>query len=118
MNTPLFVYGTLKRGHCRHFALQGQEFLAEARTRPVYRMYNVGQYPALIRDDDGIAIEGEVWSVDEACIMLLDEVEGAADNWFRRGSVELITPLDDLEVQTYFYQQSVAGLARCGSRWE
>ena len=114
----LFVYGTLKRGHCRHFALRDQQFLADARTQPRYRMYNVGEYPALVRDDNGISIEGEIWSVDDPCLVLLDEVEGAAENWFRRGSVELVAPFDNLEVQTYFYQQPVAGLARCGDRWE
>jgi len=50
--------------------------------------------------------------------VVLDEVEGAADNWFQRGRVELAAPFDDLEVQTYYYQQSVTGLALCGSRWE
>ncbi len=116
--TNLFVYGTLKRGYCRHFALAGQQFLAEARTWPKYRMYNVGQYPALVRDEDGVAIEGEVWSVDEDCLVLLDEVEGAAEDWFRRGGVELEPPFDASVVETYFYRQPVVELPDCGSRWE
>ena len=58
----LFVYGTLKRGHCRARMLDGQRFIGGVQTKPIYRLVNCGKYPGLIRADtaDGRAIEGEL----------------------------------------------------------
>ena len=64
----LFVYGTLKRGQPRHRYLAGQTFVASAVTRPIYRLFNVGDYPALVRHSEGRSIEGELWRVDEGCL--------------------------------------------------
>ena len=47
MATHLFVYGTLMRGECRERHLAGQEFVGAAQTAPGFRLYNVGEYPAL-----------------------------------------------------------------------
>ena len=115
----LFIYGTLKRGYSRHFALQIQKFLGEVRSQPRYRMYNAGTYPALARDDeDGLAIEGELWEVDDECLRRLDEIEGLGDKLFCRAAVELAVPFEGEYVEAYFYGPSVDGLPDCGTRWE
>ncbi|HEV8066486.1 MAG TPA: gamma-glutamylcyclotransferase family protein [Planctomycetaceae bacterium] len=113
----LFVYGTLKRGQPRHRFLAGQTFVAHAVTRPLYRMFNVGEYPALVRHAEGRSIEGEVWEVDEACLRALDRVEGCDFGLYARLSVELSPPFEVLPAETYLYQLPVEGLADCGSRW-
>jgi gamma-glutamylaminecyclotransferase len=113
----LFVYGTLKRGQSRHRYLAGQSFVGAACTGPLYRLYNVGEYPALVRSADGLAIEGEVWDVDEACLRILDRVEGCNAGLYRRDSIDLAPPNDSLGAVTYFYALDVGGLPECGTCW-
>jgi len=113
----LFVYGTLKRGEPRHRHLSGQAFVAPACTRPIYRLYNLGEYPGLVRRADGLAIEGELWEVDEACLRRLDRVEGCDEGLYFRTAVELAAPHDGWPAETYLYQKNVDGLSECGTRW-
>jgi gamma-glutamylaminecyclotransferase len=113
----LFVYGTLKRGQPRHPFLAAQTFVATAATRPLYRMFNVGEYPALVQHPAGRSIEGELWDVDEGCLRTLDRVEGCDVGLYLRQPVELLPPHEALSAVTYFYQQPVDGLADCGTRW-
>ena len=114
--TRIFVYGTLKRGGCRSHVLQGQRLLGPARTTAKYRVYDTGSYPALVKaDDDGIEIEGELWEVDEACLEVLDSIEGIP-TLYDRQPVELQYPAAD-DNQTYIYCQSVSDMPDCGSRW-
>ena len=72
----LFIYGTLKRGHSRADAMNGQRFLGIAQTAPKYRMFDCGEYPGLVEADDGVSITGELWDVDQVCLNVLDELEG------------------------------------------
>ncbi len=118
----LFVYGTLKRGFCRAHFLAGQSFLGEARTLPKYRMSNCGTYPGLKPGpNDGRSIVGEVWSVDDACLVRLDQEEGVAEGLYSRSPIELAHPLPESVaatlVEAYFYGPSVAGFPDCGDRW-
>ena len=116
--TLIFVYGTLKRGFCRSHHLAAQTFLAEAVTCPHYVMYDCGEYPGLVVDvEEGVSIQGELWSVDKKGIALLDQVEGLAENWFSREPVELITPTVDRPVQAYYFQGNITCLVRYGSNW-
>ena len=113
--TKIFVYGTLKRGQCRAHVLTGQRFVRTVATAATYRMYDTGSYPALVEADDGIAIEGELWEVDQRCLQQLDSIEGTPDLYQRRPVVFSDPSIDD--AQTYIYCQSVTGLVDCGSRW-
>jgi gamma-glutamylaminecyclotransferase len=113
----LFVYGTLKRGQPRHRFLTGQMFIAPAVTRPLYRMFNVGEYPALVRHADGRAIQGELWDVDDACVRTLDRVEGCDLGLYVRATVELSAPRDRLSAETYLYLLPIDGFADCGTLW-
>ena len=113
----LFVYGTLKRGHSRAGAMNGQRFLGNAQTAPHYRMFDCGQYPGLFEADDGVSIEGELWEVDQACLDVLDELEGTSSNLFQRGTVELKPPHENDQAVAYFYLGSTSRLSDCGSCW-
>ena len=112
----LFVYGTLKRGKCRSPVLARQRYLGTAVTRPKYRLYDLGAYPGLVPHEDGRAIEGELWEVNDECLAQLDAIEGVP-TLFDRVTVEL-EGCGPNDVQTYFYQGSVEGRAECGCRWE
>ena len=113
MATILFVYGTLKRGQLRHDLLAGAEFLGEARTLPHYHLFDLRAYPGLVPAiDDGTAVEGELWRVDEAKLRRLDEYEGAL---FRRERVSLASVSEP--VDCYFYTGSLGDARDCGAFW-
>jgi gamma-glutamylaminecyclotransferase len=100
-NFLLFVYGTLKRGGCRHGALAKQRFRGEARTQPLYALHDLGDYPGLLKTETGQEVVGEVYEVDGALLPWLDTVEGAPE-WFKLEPIQLRGYSE--EVWSYFYQ--------------
>ncbi len=62
MSFELFVNGTLMRGLALHDNLEGAEFLGEAATEPVYRMYSIDdRHPGMFEvDDGGVSVKGEL----------------------------------------------------------
>jgi gamma-glutamylaminecyclotransferase len=112
----LFVYGTLKRGGCRHGLLAGQRFLGEARTAPRYALLDLGDFPGLVRDEaGGHAVHGELYEVEASPLALLDREEGAPE-LFRRELVEVDGRSGP--IQAYFYQHPGSGWPRCpAGRW-
>jgi gamma-glutamylcyclotransferase (GGCT)/AIG2-like uncharacterized protein YtfP len=117
MSSYLFVYGTLMRGECRQQFLADQQFLGAAATVAGYRLYNVGQYPALVVADAGVSIIGELWRVDDAKLLGLDIVEEVSAGLYARQPVRLRPPHEKLIVETYFYLPNVMGLPELGSDW-
>ena len=120
----LFVYGTLKRGHCRAGFLAGQQFLGLAYSAPRYRLLDCGSYPGLVdAESDGVAIEGELWAVDDACLTILDREEEIDAGLYSRREVELTrlpsehSPERNPGVQAYFFEGDTSGLRNCGNRW-
>jgi gamma-glutamylcyclotransferase (GGCT)/AIG2-like uncharacterized protein YtfP len=113
----LFVYGTLKRGGCRHGPLAGQRYRGETYTRPKYALYDLGNYPGLtIENEAGQRVHGEVYEVEETLSTWLDTVEGAPD-WFKRDRIEVEGFSEP--VWAYFYQGDQAGALRIDSgRWD
>jgi len=67
MTFELFVNGTLMRGLALHGNLEGAEFLGEARTAPVYRLYSVGDvHPGMFEvEDGGVSVAGELYLVPD-----------------------------------------------------
>jgi len=117
--TLVFVYGTLKRGGSNHTYLAGQEFVAQARTLPRYRLYRIEDYPGMVPAADATAgITGEVWSVDDDCLAELDRLEGTEQGMYRREQVQLDGAFPEANVQTYVYLRDISGCADCGSTWK
>jgi gamma-glutamylcyclotransferase (GGCT)/AIG2-like uncharacterized protein YtfP len=110
----LFVYGTLKRGGRGHALLARQQYLGVARTTPGYRLVQGPWYPCLIKDSSGYAVEGELWSVDEAALAELDAYEGDAD-LFERGPIAMENATGS--VVAYFFRGPTAGMKDCGPCW-
>ena len=115
----LFIYGTLKRGDVRAYLLQGQSFLGETTTAQRYRLFNTGDYPALVEaeplDLSGRSIQGELWAVDEDCLDRLDEEEGVDEGLYKRRAIELVQQIE--HVQSYFYLPPITGMSDCGTAW-
>ncbi len=114
----VFVYGTLKRGFCRDFALENETFLGPAQTAPKYRMVNLGTYPGLLKvDDGGRSIRGEVWEVSSATLERLDEIEGTSEGEYAREPIELLDA-EFGKVEAYFYLIDTTGCPDCGDNWK
>jgi len=117
MPTHLFVYGTLMRGESRHRHLDDQVYVGEAQTQSGYRMFNAGDFPALVIASPGREITGELWLVDADLLHVLDEVEGVAEGLYARRPVQLQPQFDKLAAETYIYLQSVTGLPEIDGNW-
>ncbi len=113
----VFVYGTLKRGDCRHRYMAGSRFLGLATTERGYRLFDMGEYPAMVEDLSGGAIEGELFEVSDATLEVLDEVEGVADVLYSRRAVRLEGDPSSLGAEAYLYLGSVAGKRELMHRW-
>ncbi len=111
--TRIFVYGTLKRGCKNHHWLAGQRFIAEARTQPIYRLYDMGGYPGMIRADNGVAVEGEIWEVDEGGLARLDVLEDIEGGEYER----LLIELEGERVEGYLFLRDVSGRPDAGTNW-
>ena len=78
MTHIIFVYGTLKRGFPNHALMSGAMFLGEARTVEAYPMVVQGQsFSPVIMPEPGAGhrILGELWQVDDAQLVRLDDLE-------------------------------------------
>lgn len=116
--TLIFVYGTLKRGCSNHPFLDGQAFVGTAETAPGFALYALDGYPGMVTGADNPAgVSGEVWSVDDACLARLDELEGTAEGMYRREAVPLRPPFEERQVEAYLYLLGVDGRARLGNSW-
>jgi gamma-glutamylcyclotransferase (GGCT)/AIG2-like uncharacterized protein YtfP len=67
MAFELFVNGTLMRGLALHGNLAGAEFVGEARTAPIYRLYSIGdRHPGMFEvAEGGVAVAGEIYHVPD-----------------------------------------------------
>ncbi|MCC5024283.1 MAG: gamma-glutamylcyclotransferase [Candidatus Synoicihabitans palmerolidicus] len=108
--TLVFVYGTLKRGGSNHAFLESQEFVGDARTPPGFRLFEIADYPGLVKDpSDRRGVYGEVWSVDAHCLADLAALEGIEEKLYRRAPLPLLPPFDQSPVEGYFYLRNIRG---------
>jgi gamma-glutamylcyclotransferase (GGCT)/AIG2-like uncharacterized protein YtfP len=84
----LFVNGTLMRGLALHKNLDGAEFLEEARTAPVYRIYSIGDvHPGMFEvASGGVSVPGEIYRVPDE---VWQRVEAGEPPGLYRGPVKL-----------------------------
>lgn len=114
----IFVYGTLKRGLSNHSYLAGQKFVSDARTQPLYRLYDLGGYPGMVpAPNDGLSIEGEIWEIDDACLSNLDKLEDIEGGEYERTIVALTAPFEHEQIEGYVYLRDVGARRDAGSSW-
>jgi allophanate hydrolase len=84
---PFLIYGTFMRGQPGHANLEGARFVEPVETAPRYRLFEVDRrWPALIEDEDGVAIAAELYEIELAHVARLAELEPPGWN---RAPVEL-----------------------------
>lgn len=110
-----FVYGTLKAGKSNNHLLEKATFVREAVTKPIYRLWNVGRYPALTKDlINGKAIQGEIWEITPEILVRLDRLEGVP--WLYVREVLEIEGAEE-EIQGYIYNREYGHLQECSPVW-
>ncbi len=115
--TLIFVYGTLKRGGENHGWIDKQRFIAEARTLPQYRLFDLGGYPGMVHAQDGVSIQGEVWEVDEVGLTRLDVLEDTEGGEYERVIVRLEGEFTTQRVEGYIYLRRIEGRREVGACW-
>ncbi len=70
----IFVYGTLRAGEVNHGLLKGCRFLGCCRTAPLFTMFDMGGYPAVVAGGT-TSITGEVYRIDGKTLERLDTLE-------------------------------------------
>lgn len=63
------------RGESNHEFLKGAEFVCETRTKPEFSLYDLGQYPAAVKNGT-TSITGELYNVNDDMLKRLDTLEG------------------------------------------
>ena len=58
----LFAYGSLMKGERDHSLVEGAEFAGAVKTQPLYKLADLGPYPALLIGGT-LAVEGELYVV-------------------------------------------------------
>ncbi len=84
----LFVNGTLMRGLALNRNLDGAEFIEEAATAPVYRIFSIGDvHPGMFEvAEGGIAVPGELYDLPDE---VWARVEAGEPPGLYRGPVQL-----------------------------
>jgi gamma-glutamylaminecyclotransferase len=85
------VYGSLRMGCHNHYLLKESEFLGQFRTDPEFRMMDLGDFPAIIKNGD-TSIVMEVYSVNPKTMAALDFLEGYPQFYNRE---KISTPYGD-----------------------
>lgn len=86
-NSRVFVYGTLKEGHCNHRPLEESEFLGRTCIEGKYSLLDLGFYPAVCDNstlEGDQQIFGEVYEVTQDTLYSLDLIEGHPSYYTRR----------------------------------
>ncbi|MGF1700705.1 gamma-glutamylcyclotransferase [Photobacterium makurazakiensis] len=71
----VFVYGTLRKGENNHHLLVREIYLGRCQVNNGYRLYNLGDYPAIISATPSMPITGEVYEVSDDVMGELDLLE-------------------------------------------
>lgn len=71
----VFVYGTLKVGGYFAGQLDDYRLSSEETSITGFSMYNLGNFPTVVRDDSG-RVHGEVHDYKQGALAVLDRIEG------------------------------------------
>lgn len=106
-NHYLFVYGTLKRGHCNHYLLEGCEFLGNAETKEKYALYEAG-IPYLVKGKKVSHVKGEVYKVPEYVLKQIDRLEGHPFFYKREKAKVVLKDGKEIDAWIYFFRKSIS----------
>ncbi len=116
MSHQIFVFGTLKDGFPNFSVNDGTRIAGRFLTKPLYELYLVGSRytPWMIPDQgDGVAIAGEVYSVDDDGLARMDELERIHyPDGYQRASIDVIHADNGQVLRVFVYLKRAEQLDR------
>ena len=102
----VFVYGTLMDGEPNNiFLRKDATFLGEGETKPLYTLYDLNAFPAMVFGGD-TSIKGEVYEVSQSALRDLDRLESYDSRHPERGLYNrqlILIQLKDRDVAALAY---------------
>ncbi len=80
----VFVYGTLRKGHCNHHLLKDACCYGVGISEERYAMYLKNGYPYITSSEPRYLVTGELYAVDDETLEILDRFEGHPRYYERR----------------------------------
>ena len=112
---PLFVYGTLMRGHSNHGHLTDGLYIGEAVTVDCFALY-FDALPMAFEHDPVSPIHGELYSVSLATLAMLDRLEGHPAVYRRSRVPVRVNGGSTTDAWLYFHLDPSGRIDR-GGRW-
>jgi gamma-glutamylaminecyclotransferase len=114
----VFVYGTLKRGYSNHgYLLREAHFAGEAVTPAGYAMLEPSFPVVMHAEQDGMAVAGELFHVNDATLAKMDRLEGVRPDGSGIYTREVIDVVEDSHnVKAYIYIGEPRYWLRAGQR--
>ena len=106
--TKIFVYGTLMKGESNHSMLSGADYLGNYRTQNKWGLISLGAFPALV--PHSVAVEGELYEVDDDTLSKLDRLEGVEHGMYQRRTINIydMNTNEHVEADTYIWNMGLA----------
>lgn len=118
MTELIFVYGTLKRGHCNEHVNQAARVPGAFVTVQPHPFFIIGaqHLPWLLaRPGEGLPVHGELYEADAAALARMDRLEQVDEpGWYERRRVQVRRSdrPDAAPLQAWVYFGSEEGLSR------
>lgn len=100
-NHLVFVYGTLRKGHCNHHLLKDARCCGIGRSEARYAMYLKNGYPYITSSETRYQIVGELYAVDDSTLVTLDRFEGHP-RYYERREIPVLVGNDRYTAWVYF----------------
>ena len=108
----VFVYGTLRKGHCNHHLLKDSHCYGVGCSEAWYAMYLKNGYPYVTSTESRYPIVGELYSVHDETLVTLDKFEGHP-RYYERREVPVI--IGEKRYVAWMYFRDPPGvLMQCG----
>ena len=108
----IFVYGTLRKGHCNHHLLKDAHCYGVGSSEASYAMYLKNGYPYITSSEARYPIVGELYSVDDDTLAQLDKFEGHP-RYYERREIPVIMREERYDAWMYF-RDPPGVLMQCG----
>jgi gamma-glutamylcyclotransferase (GGCT)/AIG2-like uncharacterized protein YtfP len=100
----IFVYGTLRKGECRHYLLEDSQFIGYAKAKG-FLLYNIGAFPGMVEGSGEVV--GEVYEIHESLLEKLDWVEGVPDLFCRELIEVTLENGQTISAYAYIYNRKI-----------
>lgn len=101
--TPVFVYGTLKKGNYNNRWLGDAEYQGEAITKhPKFSLYNLGHYPGM-KSNGRQKIHGQVFLINDEIHKHLRQLESYPSMYREEWIQVILNETEEIKTLTYLY---------------